>query len=76
MKCRLENMTFHYERKGKGRPLLALHGMPLDHRSMAAPSSLFSGSAKAGCASILTCPEWEKRKARTGWQARTRSWTR
>lgn len=36
MKCRLENMTFHYERKGKGRPLLALHGMPLDHRSMAA----------------------------------------
>lgn len=36
MKCRLENITFHYKSKGQGRPLLALHGMPLDHRSMLA----------------------------------------
>lgn len=34
MRCRLENITFHYKIRGKGRPLLALHGMPLDHRSM------------------------------------------
>ena len=34
MKCRLEKITFHYKARGQGRPLLALHGMPLDHRSM------------------------------------------
>jgi len=34
MKCRLEKITFHYKVRGQGRPLLALHGMPLDHRSM------------------------------------------
>ena len=34
MNCRLERITFHYKVRGKGRPLLALHGMPLDHRSM------------------------------------------
>lgn len=36
MQCRLEKMTFHYTVRGKGRPLLVLHGMPLDHRSMLA----------------------------------------
>lgn len=34
MKCRLEKIEFHYKVKGEGLPLLALHGMPLDHRSM------------------------------------------
>lgn len=36
MRCRLDKITFHYKVRGKGRPLLALHGMPLDHRSMLA----------------------------------------
>jgi pimeloyl-ACP methyl ester carboxylesterase len=35
LRCQLERMTFHYVIEGEGRPLLALHGMPLDHRSMA-----------------------------------------
>jgi pimeloyl-ACP methyl ester carboxylesterase len=34
MKCRLDNITVHYKLRGEGRPLLALHGMPLDHCSM------------------------------------------
>jgi pimeloyl-ACP methyl ester carboxylesterase len=34
MQCRLDKITFHYKVRGKGRPLLALHGMPLDHRAM------------------------------------------
>lgn len=34
MKCRLGRITLHYKVRGRGRPLLALHGMPLDHRSM------------------------------------------
>jgi pimeloyl-ACP methyl ester carboxylesterase len=36
MNCRLDKSTLHYKIKGEGRPLLALHGMPLDHRSMLA----------------------------------------
>lgn len=32
MECRLENITVSYEQFGEGRPLLLLHGMPLDHR--------------------------------------------
>jgi pimeloyl-ACP methyl ester carboxylesterase len=36
MNCRLDRITFHYKVRGEGRPLLALHGMPLDHRSMLA----------------------------------------
>jgi pimeloyl-ACP methyl ester carboxylesterase len=35
VKCRFDGIEFHYQVKGAGRPLLALHGMPLDHRSMA-----------------------------------------
>jgi pimeloyl-ACP methyl ester carboxylesterase len=34
MVCRLDRITLHYLVKGEGKPLLALHGMPLDHRSM------------------------------------------
>jgi pimeloyl-ACP methyl ester carboxylesterase len=34
MKCQLENVTIHYEAFGEGRPLVALHGWPLDRRSM------------------------------------------
>ena len=34
MQCRLDRIEFHYKVRGEGRPLLALHGMPLDHRSM------------------------------------------
>ena len=34
MECRLDRITVHYEVYGKGRPFLALHGWPLDHRAM------------------------------------------
>ena len=34
MECRLDRITIHYEVRGEGRPLLALHGWPLDHRAM------------------------------------------
>lgn len=34
MKCRLDRITIHYEVRGEGRALLALHGWPLDHRAM------------------------------------------
>jgi pimeloyl-ACP methyl ester carboxylesterase len=34
MKCALSNITVHYETIGEGRPILMLHGWPLDHRSM------------------------------------------
>lgn len=34
MECKLDQITVHYEAIGKGRPLLMLHGWPLDHRSM------------------------------------------
>ena len=34
MECRLERTTVHYEVRGEGRPLLALHGFTLDHRVM------------------------------------------
>jgi pimeloyl-ACP methyl ester carboxylesterase len=36
MQCRFDKITFNYKVRGEGRPLLALHGMPLDHRSMVA----------------------------------------
>ena len=35
MECQLGDITMYYEEAGEGRPLLLLHGMPLDHRSMA-----------------------------------------
>jgi len=35
MECRLRDIKMYYEEAGEGRPLLLLHGMPLDHRSMA-----------------------------------------
>ena len=34
MECKLENASIYYETRGKGRPLLILHGAPLDHRHM------------------------------------------
>jgi pimeloyl-ACP methyl ester carboxylesterase len=32
MECALENTTVHYEQFGEGKPLLLLHGWPVDHR--------------------------------------------
>jgi len=34
MKCELENIFVHYEAYGEGKPILMLHGWPLDHRQM------------------------------------------
>lgn len=34
MECRLENITLYYEVVGEGRPVMMLHGWPLDHRHM------------------------------------------
>jgi pimeloyl-ACP methyl ester carboxylesterase len=34
MECRLGRITVYYEVRGEGRPFLALHGWPLDHRAM------------------------------------------
>jgi pimeloyl-ACP methyl ester carboxylesterase len=34
MEIRLKNISLYYEETGRGRPLLMLHGWPLDHRSM------------------------------------------
>jgi pimeloyl-ACP methyl ester carboxylesterase len=34
MECELENITIHYEMIGEGRPIIMLHGYPLDHRYM------------------------------------------
>ena len=35
MECKVRDITMYYEQAGAGRPLLLLHGKPLDHRSMA-----------------------------------------
>jgi pimeloyl-ACP methyl ester carboxylesterase len=35
MECRLRDTTMFYEEVGVGRPLVALHGWPLDHRHIA-----------------------------------------
>ena len=32
MKCEVKDVSIYYEEAGSGRPLIALHGMPLDHR--------------------------------------------
>lgn len=32
MECKLDNITLHYETLGQGKPILMLHGAPLDHR--------------------------------------------
>ncbi len=34
MECMVRDTRIHYEEAGTGRPLLALHGRPLDHRHM------------------------------------------
>ncbi len=34
MKCKLEKITVHYESFGEGKPIIMLHGWPLDHRIM------------------------------------------
>lgn len=34
MECKLDNITVHYEMFGEGRPIVMLHGWPLDHRHM------------------------------------------
>jgi pimeloyl-ACP methyl ester carboxylesterase len=34
MECRLEDITLYYEVVGEGRPIIMLHGWPLDHRHM------------------------------------------
>jgi pimeloyl-ACP methyl ester carboxylesterase len=34
MKCKLDDLTIHYEVRGEGKPLLLLHGISLDHRHM------------------------------------------
>jgi pimeloyl-ACP methyl ester carboxylesterase len=36
MECQLRDITMYYEEVGEGKPMLILHGMPLDHRSIAA----------------------------------------
>jgi pimeloyl-ACP methyl ester carboxylesterase len=35
MECKLGDTVLYYDEKGAGRPLLLLHGMPLDHRHIA-----------------------------------------
>jgi pimeloyl-ACP methyl ester carboxylesterase len=34
MECTLENITVYYETFGEGRPIIMLHGWPIDHRHM------------------------------------------
>ena len=34
MECQVRDVTVHFEQAGAGRPLIALHGWPLDHRHM------------------------------------------
>jgi pimeloyl-ACP methyl ester carboxylesterase len=34
MECRLEDIPLYYEVVGEGRPIIMLHGWPLDHRHM------------------------------------------
>jgi pimeloyl-ACP methyl ester carboxylesterase len=34
MECKLDNITLHYEAVGQGKPILMLHGAPLDHRAL------------------------------------------
>ena len=34
MECTLENITIYYETFGEGRPIIMLHGWPIDHRVM------------------------------------------
>jgi pimeloyl-ACP methyl ester carboxylesterase len=34
MECKLENITIHYEMMGEGRPIIMLHGWPVDHNHM------------------------------------------
>ena len=34
MECKLDRITVHYEMFGEGKPILMLHGMPLDHTEM------------------------------------------
>jgi hypothetical protein len=34
MACRLDKINVHYEVVGEGRPILMLHGWPLDHRHL------------------------------------------
>jgi pimeloyl-ACP methyl ester carboxylesterase len=34
MKCELEKITVYYETFGEGKPIIMLHGWPLDHRVM------------------------------------------
>jgi pimeloyl-ACP methyl ester carboxylesterase len=34
MECALENITVYYETYGEGRPIIMLHGWPVDHRHM------------------------------------------
>ena len=42
MKCRVKDMQVHYEEVGSGKPILMLHGWPLDHRHiMSAMEPLF-----------------------------------
>ncbi len=35
MECQVRDITIYYEQFGSGKPLLLLHGRPLDHRSIA-----------------------------------------
>jgi pimeloyl-ACP methyl ester carboxylesterase len=34
VECKLENITIHYQSFGEGKPILILHGAPLDHRAL------------------------------------------
>lgn len=32
MRCKLDNISIHYQAVGEGKPILVLHGAPLDHQ--------------------------------------------
>src|ERR1051325_2083664 len=34
MECKLKNITVYYETIGEGKPIIMLHGSPVDHRHM------------------------------------------
>lgn len=66
MFCDLGDIQIHYERYGKGKPVVMIHGFTPDYRLMEGAWNRYLQAETAMSEFIWICREWAVPKAKNG----------